>query len=181
MLLNVIKFLDDICIEKHLYWMLPTINDADTLYELEWRKSQTFPWRCRVRGAEFWQQLTNENLEVVLISLGIDVDELALDFQRTILQHAVYADMIYHKVCKFIGKDKVEQAIDENKRFLDQLVEVVKKITAESERKNSDKIHDGFNLVSSGGLTASSRSSSAKREAAHLKLLRHKDHSPSSP
>lgn len=123
------KFLEYGCIDSKLYWRTED-SKGQILYEVQWLRDQTIPWRFRRIGDLFWEKAKSEDITSALEKLDIDVFSLEVRVKNSILQQVAFADRMIQEARQTFGKHLVDQAILENQQFLSQLEDAVQRLTA---------------------------------------------------
>lgn len=132
------EFLEFSSIDNKLYWRIPS-HSAKELYEVQWRKDHPKPWRFRKVGDIFWKINTGDTIQTALEAEGVDILALETKVRYSALQQVAFADKIVEDAKKHFGKDNVDQAIDENRTFLQQLEEAVVRITSQGKQTAKPK------------------------------------------
>ena len=128
-LVDLLKFFESIMIDRQLYWKFNAATQFYMSYEFQWSKEGVSHWRYRRCGTETWIAISVEQLPSTLDEVGVDRDDFTRQLRRNLLQQVVYADMIVKKSIAFFGQPTVDQAIDDNKKFMDQLLDTIRKLT----------------------------------------------------
>lgn len=126
---NLLKFMNYGCIDSTLYWRMPSLDDDDRNYEIQWRKDHKMPWRFRKVGELFWRLSTIDNLEENLKKESLDLSDFEAKVKHSVLQQVSFADRILRDAWESFGRETVENAVWENQKFMEALEEAVRKIT----------------------------------------------------
>ena len=133
MLVDFLKFFESIMLDRRMYWRFESTAEPQTGYEIQWSKEDACHWRYRKIAGEHWSSVESDKLEGTLTILGIDQGNFERELRRSALQQVVFADMIIDKSIAFLGKETVDRAIADNKKFMNQLLEIIRKLTHNGE------------------------------------------------
>ena len=139
MLVNLLKFFDSIMMDRQLHWKFSSLKEVDISYEFQWSKDEQLKWRYRKCGATYWTLVETENLPIVIDKLCLSQHDIGIELRRNILQQIVFADMVLNKGIDFFGHDTVNKAIEDNRNFMENLLDVIRKLT---QKESSDSAAD---------------------------------------
>ena len=131
------QFLEFGSIDPKLYWRVQDRQNKE-LFEVQWRKDHPCPWRYRKLGDIFWKLCKGDTIGESLENEGVDVLALETKVKYSVLQQVAFADKIVADARKSFGKDTVNQAIEENQQFMEQLEAAVLRLTSQG-KKSSPK------------------------------------------
>jgi hypothetical protein len=138
LMLKLLKFVEFASIDEKLYWRVSS-KKSDAIFEIQWNRNLPLPWRFRQSSRLFWQLHQPENLLDAFEKNGLDLDEFKRKLEYTILQQICYAQKIVDDGKELLGNHKVNDALEENRRFLKQLESAIKRISQSKNEPNSAK------------------------------------------
>jgi len=121
------RFLEFSSIDSKLYWRIPSTQGKD-IFEVQWRKGHPNPWKFRKTDEIFWKICPTEEVMPTLKSHGVDILTLETKVKYSTLQQVAFANKIVDDAKDLFGRDLVEQAIAENKAFMNQLDDAIKRL-----------------------------------------------------
>lgn len=146
---KILNFIDDYTMESQLYYRVTSLYDQK-VFELQWFREKNSgvrkaakPWRVRPLGDDSWAELATAELVNVLNEFQIDLLSFEQMVSTSVLQQIVYADMVTKKAEALFGRPAIDEAIDANQKFMEELAEtlksLVKAVPEKKEAQKSDK------------------------------------------
>lgn len=138
MLQDKIKYMEDFCMDRRIYWRIPDVYGRYD-WEIIWHKANlATPWQAKKVGSKNWLPMNAKKLEDELQKRKIDIDEFDRQLTGNLLTHVVFCNSSITEAKKLLGEDKVDAAINQHESFAEELLKVIRELSDKEEPKKSE-------------------------------------------
>lgn len=127
---EILKFVDQFTLDDQLYWRIPQLY-TNKEFEVQWVKDEKPNWRFRMVDGLFWKKATSKDIIAALNEDKLDLVQFEQNVRSGILHQVIFADMLLNKATDLLGKETIERALEDNKKFIQSIIAAISELTKE--------------------------------------------------
>lgn len=147
---KIIQFIESFSTSKKHYFRCSLTYHPETQVEIaHFGKRLTDKWALKQPQDEDWSYYSAQDFIDAANNAGVNLYDLELNLNNTARTMAVYANMVLKEAQVVLGKEAVDEAIEEYRKFGEQLLATVQKLVGQTEKpKNpADKPKPSLTLL----------------------------------
>jgi hypothetical protein len=121
---DLVRLLENYAFDDSIYWRLETFDGK--FVEIHWnRQHKSTPWSINLLDDPEKIFFSSSEMPATLVKFKVEASTMSSGIKRKLLSQIVYADMFIEKASELMGKEIVDDAINEHREFSNKLLSAI--------------------------------------------------------